>query len=64
MIKSFSIRGIKMEDYNTESTFLLDTGLIALYGCHRAMIWLSVILLAFGWNIIIHELNLDQLSFF
>ena len=64
ILKSINIRGSKIYGNETESSILLDTALITLNGLHRTLLWFFVLLLSYGWNISLQQLNPQDCKFF
>ena len=63
IIKSISIRGTKVYE-ESESSILLDTALITLNGIHRTVLWFILLILSYGWNISLQQINPRDCKFF
>ena len=64
LLKSINIRGEKIYDEENESSILLDTALITINGIHRTILWFFVLILSYGWNISLRQLNSRDCKFF
>ena len=64
LFKSINIRGEKIYDEQSESSILLDTALITMNGIHRTILWFFVLILSYGWNISLQQLNARDCKFF
>ena len=63
IVKSISIRGTKIYE-ETESSIILDTALITLNGIHRTVLWFILLILSYGWNISLQQINPRDCNFF
>ena len=63
IVKSISIRGTKIYE-ESESSILLDTALITLNGIHRTVLWFMLLILSYGWNISLQQINPRDCKFF